>query len=66
MKMKDVILAALGVVVVLAFILVLVIASYVFIDMAFTIGDLFLEIVSICFPVLTFGIPIFIGACELT
>ena len=63
-KTKDIILTILGIIVVLAFILVLVIASYAFIDMAFLIGDLFLEIASICFPIVTFGI-LFIVVCEL-
>lgn len=66
MKMKDIILATLGVVVVLALVLILAIASYALIDMAFAFGDLYLEIASICFPIVVFGIPtIFVGVREL-
>ena len=63
--MKDIIVTMLGVAVILALVLILAIASYGLIDAAFTIGDLYLEIASICFPIAVFGIPIFVGVCEL-
>ena len=63
--MKDIILTTLGVIVALALVLILAIASYALIDTAFAFGDLYLEIASICFPIVVFGIPIFVGVCVL-
>lgn len=63
--MKDIILATLGVIVALALVLILAIASYALIDTAFAFGDLYLEIASICFPIVVFGISIFVGVCVL-
>ena len=65
MKMKDIILATLGVIVALALVLISAIASYAIIDTAFAFGNLYLEIASICFPIVVFGILIFVGLCVL-
>ena len=45
-----------------AFIIVLVAASYVFIVASFEMGDIALEIISICFPIITFG-ALILAAC---
>ena len=60
--MKDIIVSAICAMALAAFILVLIAASYIFIVASFEMGDIALEIISICFPIITFG-ALILAAC---
>ena len=61
--MKDIVATIICAAAIVAFIIVLIAASYVFIVGAFEMGDIALEIISICFPIISFGVLI-LAACD--
>lgn len=61
--MKDIVATIICAIALAAFIIVLIAASYVFIVGAFEMGDIALEIISICFPIITFG-ALILAACD--
>lgn len=56
--MKDIVATIICAAAIVAFIIVLIAASYFFIVSSFELGDVALEIISICFPIISFGLLI--------